>query len=99
MITCETREAAHKSLDKAQRYSQILEILTDLGPMTAKEVAVELHLSGRTGTDDRNTAAPRLTEMVQDGRVRVIGKVRCEYTGKTVAVFDRVRLNKQLSFI
>ena len=99
MITFETRQEAHKAVDKTQRYSQILEILTDLGPMTAKEVAVELHMRGCTGTDDRNTAAPRLTEMVQDGRVRVIGKAKCEYTGKTVAVFDRVRLNKQLSFI
>ena len=99
MITYETREAAHKSVDKTQRYSQILEILTDLGPMTAKEVAVELHMRGYAGTDDRNTAAPRLTEMVQDGRVRVVRKAKCEYTGKTVAVFDRVRLNKQLSFI
>lgn len=99
MITYETRADAHKSLDRAQRYSQILEILADLGPMTAKEVAVELHMRGCTGTDDRNTAAPRLTEMVQDGRVRVIGKTRCEYTGKTVAVFDRVRIEKQLSFI
>ena len=99
MITFETRQEAHKSLDKTQRYSQILEILTDLGPMTAKEVAVELHMRGCTGTDDRNTAAPRLTEMVQDGRVRVIGKAKCEYTGKTVAVFDRVRIEKQLSVI
>lgn len=99
MITFETMQEAHKSLDKTQRYSQILEILTDLGPMTAKEVAVELHMRGCTCTDDRNTAAPRLTEMVQDGRVRVIGKARCEYTGKTVAVFDRVRIEKQLSFI
>lgn len=99
MITYETRQEAHRSVDKAKRYSQILEILTDLGPLTAKEVAVELHRRGFTGSDDRNMAAPRLTEMLQDGKVKVICKAKCLYTGKTVAVFERVKVEKQLSFI
>jgi len=99
MITYETRREAHQSVDKAKRNDQILEILKDLGPLTAKEVAVELHRRGITGSDDRNTAAPRLTEMVDAGRVKVTGKKRCIYTQKTVAVFERVKVEKQLSFI
>jgi len=98
MITYETRREAHQSVDKAKRNDQILEILK-AGPMTAKEVAVELFRRGLTGSDDRNMAAPRLTEMVDAGRVKVTGKKRCIYTQKTVAVFERVKVEKQLSFI
>ncbi len=98
MITYETRREAHQSVDKAKRNDQILEILK-AGPMTAKEVAVELFRRGLTGSDDRNMAAPRLTEMVDAGRVKVAGKKRCIYTKKTVAVFERVKVEKQLSFI
>lgn len=36
---------------------------------------------------DRNLSSPRLTEMLQDGRVDVIGKKKCEYTHKMVTLF------------
>ncbi len=52
----ETRAEAHESVDKALRYNQILEILTE--PMTAKEVAVEMHRRGFIPTTERNFSAP-----------------------------------------
>lgn len=44
----------------------------------------------RRRTDERNFSAPRLTELAQKGVVDVIGKKRCEYTGKTVGVYERI---------
>lgn len=85
--TLATRAEAHDTVDKAKRCQQILEILTE--PMTAKQVAVEMFRRGLTDSADRNNAAPRLTEMTRDGRVEPIGRVKCEYTGKTVAVYAR----------
>lgn len=86
-ITFNTRREAYETVDKQKRYRQILGIL--VRPMTAKEIAVEMHKRGYTDNDDRNNAAPRLTEMAQDGMVDTIGKTRCPYTGKTVTVYQR----------
>lgn len=36
---------------------------------------------------ERNYTAPRLTELNEMGLVEVIDKKKCEYTGKTVAVY------------
>ena len=57
--------------------------------MTAKEIAVELFELGMTNTTERNTCAPRLTELEKMGYVEVIGKKKCEWTGKMVAVYRR----------
>lgn len=86
-VTLATRQEANK-VDRQKRYAQILTILTR--PMTAKEVAVEMFKRGMTDSTDRNNAAPRLTEMSKDGRVEPVGKKKCSYTGKTVAVYARV---------
>ena len=48
-----------------------------------------MYKRGYTDNDDRNNAAPRLTEMAQQGTVDTIGKTRCSYTGKTVTVYQR----------
>ena len=57
--------------------------------MTAKEIAVELFELGMTNTTERNTCTPRLTELEKMGYVEVIGKKKCEWTGKMVAVYRR----------
>lgn len=86
-ITFSTRRESYDTVDKQRRYAQILKILNH--PMTAKEIAVEMYKRGYTDNDDRNNAAPRLTEMAQQGAVDTIGKTRCSYTGKTVTVYQR----------
>lgn len=86
-VTLATRYEANEKVDRAKRYAQILTILTE--PMTAKEVAVEMYMRGMTTNTDRNNAAPRLTEMSKDGRVEPVGKKKCSFTGKTVAVYAR----------
>ena len=86
-IADETRREAHATVDKQKRYSQILEILEEMGEATAKEIAGRMCEKGYTPSSERNWSAPRLTEMEWDGKVKVIGKKTCAYTGRTVAVY------------
>lgn len=88
VITFETRQDAHEKVDKTKRYQQIIECLQINPKMTAKEIAVMMHQKGYIPTSERNFTAPRLTELSQLGVVEPIGKVKCQYTGKTVAVYQ-----------
>ena len=91
MISEECRRDSNESIDKAKRYSQIREILKANGPMTAKEVAVEMFSLGYVNSTERNWSAPRLTELEDRYHlVRVIGKKKCKYTGKTVSVYELI---------
>lgn len=58
------------------------------GVKTAKEVAVELFDLELIPSTERNYTAPRLTELEKMGLVKVIDKKQCQYTGKTVAVYE-----------
>ena len=86
--TYETRHDSYETVDRKKRRRQILGILTT--PMTAQEVAIQMYQHGYTRNTDRNNAAPRLTELAQEGKVDVIGKKRCDISGKTVSVYRRV---------
>ena len=86
MITHETRRASHASVNKEIRYEQIKDILKN-NTMTAKEIAVEMCNLGFTPNSERNFSAPRLTELVKEGVVEVVGKKSCGYTGKTVSIY------------
>ena len=92
--TLETRAEAEATVDKQKRYKQIIECFNDAEKLngkpiglTAKQVAVMMMKKGFIPTSERNFAAPRLTEMSQKGVVEPIGKKKCNYTGKTVAVY------------
>lgn len=91
IVTFTTRALAEEDIKptKQQRYKQILEIL-DGNEMTAKEIAVEMYRRGYVDTMDRNCSAPRLTELMHKMVVEAIGKKKCQYTGKTVAVYRKV---------
>lgn len=85
--TYETRHNANESINKEKRYQQIIEVLTGGKKMTAKEIAVEMYNKGYIPTSERNFTAPRLTELSYKGIVEPIGKTKCQYTGKKVAVY------------
>lgn len=89
-ITTETRQLSFNDIQEKtkKRYEQILDRLDK--PKTAKEIAVELFEIGVIPSTERNYTAPRLTELEKMGYVRAIDKKKCEYTGKTVAVYERV---------
>lgn len=82
MITEKTRNESLKTIDKQNRYNEILNMLREYneGP-TAREIANKL------GYIERNATAPRLTELCGMGKVEAIAKRRDEITGKTVAVY------------
>lgn len=91
MITQMTRQMSFDDIqDKVKiRYIQILNRLDE--PKTAKELAVELYDLGFIPSTERNYTAPRLTELSRMEMVKVIDKKKCEYTGKTVAVYERTQ--------
>lgn len=88
MITQETRNESHKEIKKEteMRYGQILNILKG-NEMTAKEIAIKMYLMHLIPSDDRNFSAPRLTELVKKGRVKVVGKKICQWSRKKVAIY------------
>ena len=89
MITQQTRQMSFEDIKPKRkiRYEQILDRLMT-GVKTAKEIAVELFELELIPSTERNYTAPRLTELNEMGLVRVIDKKKCEYTGKTVAVYE-----------
>lgn len=87
-VTLETRADSNETVDRNKRYQQILECLREFGALTAKECAVMMMRKGYSMTDERGLAAPRLTEMSQNGMVEPVGKKVCAYTGKKVAVYQ-----------
>jgi len=89
-IPQETRRESYAAVkqDAAARRRVILEILAENeNGMTAREIARELHRRGITPTDERNYAAPRLTELYQAGKITTTGKKPCPQTGRNVAVW------------
>lgn len=90
VITMQTRQMSFEDiqLKKKIRYEQILSRMDE--PKTAKEIAVELFELGYIPSTERNYVQPRLTELCKKGIVRVVGKKKCDYTGKTVAVYERI---------
>ena len=90
VITMQTRQMSFEDiqLKKKIRYEQILSRMDK--PKTAKEIAVELFELGYIPSTERNYVQPRLTELCKKGVVKVVGKKKCDYTGKTVAVYERI---------
>lgn len=89
MITTQTRQLSFEDIKPKRkiRYQQILDRLIT-GTKTAKEIAVELFDLELIPSTERNYTAPRLTELEKMGLVKVIDKRKCQYTGKTVAVYE-----------
>lgn len=88
-IPQETRRESYRAAkqDAAGRRGVIYEILKERGGMTAREVAAELHRRAITATEERNFAAPRLTELKEAGKIEATGKKICDRTGRSVAVW------------
>lgn len=89
-ITNVTRQLSFEDIKPKRqiRYDYILDRLTE--PKTAKELAVELFELGITPSTERNYCSPRLTELEKMGIVRTIGKKKCQYTGKMVAIYEKI---------
>ena len=89
ITTLETKSEANEMVDKKKRYKQIIEVLkANPKGLTAKEIACVMYCNGDIPTNERNFTAPRLTELSYKGIVEPVGKQKCSYTGKTVAVYS-----------
>ena len=90
--TLECRHDSHMATDKQKRRREILFIMQDAEGnnriMTAMEIADELFTHGFVNRVDRNCAAPRLTEMCQDGTIDVVGKKKCRTTNRMVTAYQ-----------
>lgn len=62
-------------------------ILEQYGAMTAREVCSKL------GSDDMNYVRPRLTELVQMGKIEIIGKKKDVITNRNTSVYQVVKEN------
>lgn len=82
MITHETRRESFEKTDRATRRSIILAALGD-EELTAREILK------RIGFSDMNFVRPRLTELMQSGRVEAAGKKWDKITERNVTVFRR----------
>lgn len=83
----ETRREANEKIDKKARENQVLDILRDKKERTARQVAYEMWQRGFTNTAERNNASPRLTSLLEQRKVVVVGKEEDKVTGKKVAVY------------
>ena len=88
-ITTDTRFESLEKLDRNGLYNLILSTLNDNkeNGLTAREVAVILYNQGLLRSNERQATAPRLTELVDDGRVVIIGKRFDEISLRNVAVY------------
>lgn len=89
-ITKVTRELSFKEIKKTlnTRQAMIMEALRDRPRSTARELALYLWEQRKIPSPERNYTHPRLTELVEDGLVKVVDKKRCPITGKMVAVYE-----------
>lgn len=88
-ITFNTRQLSFEDIKekRQRRYEEILDRL-ETGNKTAKEIAIELYEMKLIPSPERNYTAPRLTELEKMGKVKVVDKKKCQWTGKTVAVYE-----------
>ena len=93
-ITKETRRESYYTVltTLTERHKAVLTILKECGDMTAQEIATELYKRGITPTDERNFAAPRLTELADKGMVQAVGKKICGKTGRKVSIWSAIRV-------
>lgn len=82
-ITTETRRESHEDIKpkKELRRQQLMEAITEYGPMTVDE------LMDKLGYTDPNRVRPRLTELKKAGALRAVDKRMSRRSGKMVAVW------------
>lgn len=76
---------AYRRLRPGGRQWLVLGILEQYGAMTAREVC------SRLGSDDMNYVRPRLTELVQMGKIEIIGKKKDTATNRTTSVYQIIK--------
>ena len=91
-ITTDTRWKSFEKIQDSDLPEMIIEVLKQarakgISGMTAREIAVVLKNQGLVRVAERQTTAPRITELIDAGKVKAVGKVRDESTNRNVATF------------
>lgn len=75
----------------SRRAEAVLEWITEHGPHTDREVMRGM------GFKEPNSVRPRITELIEAGKLMEVGNVRCAVTGKSVRRVDirRARWQQQ----
>ena len=89
-ITTDTRWESFEKLDtKTMRKLIINELHENSNEgLTAREVAIRLYNKGFLMSSERQATAPRLTELMDEGKVVVIGKRMDGISKRNVAVYS-----------
>lgn len=92
-ITTDTRWESFEKLDRKRLYDLIVSTLihNSENGLTAREIAVILYDKGFIINNDRQAVQPRLTELVDENVVKVIGKRFDNLTQRNVAVYALVK--------
>ena len=85
-ITRQTRRESNQQADRKTMHKLVLDQLS-YGDMTAREIGAVLYRHGLVLTPSRQQVQPRLTELVQDGLIEVVGKRLDSVTKRRVAVY------------
>jgi hypothetical protein len=89
-VTYQTRRESYRLALLNNREKDVVSVLEQHGPLTAREIAVQMWEDGVIPTPERNYAAPRLNMLEAMQVVKVTGKKRDRATGRTVAVYELV---------
>ena len=84
--TEETRRESHIKTNKQALTVEVIKVL-DGRQLTAREIAVEMYNDGLLPYPARAVVQPRITELVQDGKVEAVGKKLDEETQRLVAIY------------
>lgn len=86
IVTYDTRALANESVNRSPREQLVLKCLAER-PMTVKQIVMRLYEDNLIPVPERNTVAPRVTELCDAGIIEEAGQTTCEYTKRTVTVF------------
>lgn len=82
----ENQLEANASINRQKRYEQILEVLEGK-EMTFRDIAYAMYEKGYTPSPETTFSQPRVTELVRQGKIEPLGKIKSDYTHKMVTVF------------
>lgn len=89
-VTKETRRQAYEhvletlSLRQHNVYQSLKEFPEGV---TARELASYMYEKGLVPSPERNSVHPRLNELIELGLVEIIGKTKCQFSNRKVAVY------------
>jgi predicted HTH transcriptional regulator len=94
-ITQETRNESYEIIQPEinDRQQQCLKGLQELGQATANELAMYLANKGVTPFFSRNFVHPRLNELVEDKKVKIIGKKKDLISNRSCAIYEVAKIN------